>query len=69
MVASDPEEKVMTAIMMLACVTGSVLILKTNFMSKTGRETEGRRKKRARRECWIQRSRERKATGTITTTL
>jgi hypothetical protein len=69
MVASDPEEKAMTAIMMLACVTGSVFILKTNFMSKTGRKTEGRRKKGLERECWSQRSRERKATGTIMTTL
>ena len=47
-VAKEPEEKVTTEMMILACVTGSVLISKTNFMSKARARMEGR-KKRARR--------------------
>jgi hypothetical protein len=34
--ASDLEDTVMIAIMMAACVTGSDLILKTNFMAMDG---------------------------------
>jgi len=48
-VAKEPEEKATTEMMILACVTGSVLISKTNFMSRARARTEGRRKRTRRR--------------------
>ena len=44
-VAREPDEKAMTEMIILACVTGSVLISKTNFMSKPA----GRRKEEGRK--------------------
>ena len=54
------------AMMMLACVTGSVLISKTSFMGRRG-SNDGRNLKKGRRlegECWRS-SYERKEPGTM----
>ncbi len=50
-VAREPEEKVMTAMMMEACVTGSVFILKANFIGGASGEGWNGRKGSKERVC------------------
>jgi hypothetical protein len=63
-VAREPEAKAMTPMMMVDCVMGSVLISKTNFISR--RQTARREiAKGLKWECWeIARARERNP-GTV----
>jgi hypothetical protein len=42
-IAREPEEKATTAILMIACVIGSVFILKANFMLRAN--GQGRKRK------------------------
>ena len=49
--ASEPEEKAITATMMAACVTGSVFILKANFMP--GASDKGGKEKWARGRVYV----------------
>ena len=49
--ASEPEEKAITGMMMAACVTGLVFILKANFMP--GASGEGGKEKWARGRLYV----------------
>ena len=66
--AKEPEEKATTAMMMAACVTGSVFISKANFICGASGDGGEVGKGSRKRVCEGARSRERKEPGIITTT-